>query len=111
MAKEIKKFSWGDMYKWLCNYNAEHAIQKPGGASKGDYVTVVVVITEDSFDKPYALEERSYAFSSDNRAFLPGMISNSIFANCLDGKDVGVRLDWYVGHGWNVDYCYIVEED
>lgn len=41
----------------------------------------------------------------------------SLFGNCLDGSDVGVRLDTYmfavpvdgVGKAWKVEYCYIVE--
>ena len=36
-----------------------------------------------------------------------GKISNPIFAECLDGIDVGVRLDWY---DWDVEYCYMEQE-
>lgn len=74
----------------------------------------VIVFTKDSFTKPYTETERSYQTTSDNKAFFPNMISNSIFANCLDGKDLGVRLDWYMygsngKDGWKVDYCYLLE--
>lgn len=32
-------------------------------------------------------------------------------ANCLDGKDVGIRLEQHIRTlDWNVEYCYIKEE-
>ena len=39
----------------------------------------------------------------------------SIFGNCLDGTDQGVRLDWYMAeerdiNGWKVEDCYILEQ-
>ena len=60
-------------------------------------------------DKDYSEESRSYAFSSDNKYFVPGMGGNSIYASSLDGTDSGVRLDWYLGE-WKIDYCYIKEQ-
>lgn len=67
--------------------------------------------TEDSFDKNFPLLSRTYILSSKNKAFLPNMISSSIYASCLDGTDPGVRLDWYMAEagnpgGWVVQYCY-----
>lgn len=76
---------------------------------RDDWTTAVAVFTEDSFDKPYSLEERSYAFSRNNRYFEEGKIAKSIFANCLDGKDLGVRLDWYCPGQWKIDYIYILK--
>ena len=52
-------------------------------------------------------EPGDYEFTSDNKYFLGNMSGNSIYADCLDGKDLGVRLDWYLGQ-WEIDYCYIV---
>jgi hypothetical protein len=75
----------------------------------------VIVFTEDSFEDSYTELERSYEVESDEKYFLPDMISNSLFGNCLDGKDNGVRLDIYMsipedqGRSWNVEYCYIVK--
>jgi hypothetical protein len=42
------------------------------------------------------------------------MIGNSLFGDCLDGKDTRVRLDRYIHHEedaekWKVEYCYIIE--
>ena len=72
-------------------------------------IGVVVFKAENWPDKDYSEESRSYAFSSDNKYFVPGMGGNSIFADCLDGSDRGVRLDWYLGE-WKIDYCYIKEQ-
>jgi len=42
--------------------------------------------------------------SNNNRMFQLHAFSNSLFGDCLDGIDLGVRLDLY---DWKVDYCYI----
>ena len=69
----------------------------------------VVVFTESSFEKPFTELERSYTISSDAKYFDGNMNGNSLFGNCLDEKDLGVRLDLYIYEGWKVDYCYITE--
>ena len=104
----MKKITWNELTKAMWKFNEERGYTTKGNAEK---LYGVVVFTEDSFDKPYTEKERSYEFCSDNKAFLPNQHSNSIFADCLDGIDSGVRLDWYM-HGensWKVDYCYIKE--
>ena len=70
----------------------------------------VIVFTEDSFKNKYSVEQRSYAFSTDNKWFKPYMIGNSLFSYCLDGHDRGVRLDWYFGD-WKIEYCYEITEE
>ena len=70
-----------------------------------------VVISQDSFNKPYSEEERTYVFRSDNKAFLSGMIGNSIISDSKDGSDKGVRLDWYIWDGWEIERCYITKEE
>lgn len=70
-----------------------------------------VVISQDSFNKPYNEEERTYVFRSDNKAFLSGMIGNSIISDSKDGSDKGVRLDWYIWDGWKIERCYITKEE
>jgi hypothetical protein len=77
--------------------------------------TAHITFTEDSFDEPYSLLSRTYRFSSDNNAFCSRMGGYSIFADCLDGSDQGVRLDWYMAEegntgGWKVEDCYILEQ-
>ena len=70
-----------------------------------------VVISQDSFNKPYSEEERTYVFRSDNKAFLSDMIGNSIISDSKDGSDKGVRLDWYLWDGWKIERCYITKEE
>lgn len=75
----------------------------------------VVVFTEDSFNEQYTEIQRSYAIKSDEKWFDSRMNGNSLFGNCLDGTDQGVRLDIYMrmlpseGKRWSVDYCYITK--
>lgn len=56
----------------------------------------VIVFAPESFDGQYTLEERSYKVWSNAKWFDPTMIGNSLIANCLNGKDMGVRLDHYI---------------
>lgn len=56
---------------------------------------------------------RTYAVSSDNKAFRPDMCGYSIFGSCLNGTDVGVRLDRYMKeehggeNGWIIEECCV----
>ena len=104
----MEKITYSKMCEILRNHNLETDIRVKGVDKNPLYG--VVVFTEDTFSVPYTLEERSYRVSSDNKAFIYGMISNSVFANCLDGKDNGVRLDCYIGD-WKVDYCYMEDKN
>ena len=72
-------------------------------------VTGVIVFTENSFPSPYDVTGRSYEVSSMAKYFNPSALGNGLVGNCLDGKDDGVRLDYYMGeYGWKPEYCYIV---
>ena len=110
----MDKMDWYEAKQYLINYNKKH-----GNTSKGcmDHICrMIAVISEDSFKEPYTLEERSYEFTNDNKAFIDGMGGYSIFSNSLDGTDKGVRLEYYLEDegnkdGWKVDYCYIKSED
>ena len=83
----------------------------------GQHITGYIVFTEDSFDKPYPIEARTYAVSSDNKAFQPNMGGYSIYGSSLDGKDMCVRLEGYMevergGHnGWRIEKCYTKDEN
>lgn len=82
-----------------------------------NHLTGCIVFTEDSFDKPYSLEARTYAVSSDNKAYQPNMGGYSIYGSALDGSDSLVRLERYMAaekggkNGWKVDYCYLTDEN
>ena len=96
----MKKITFSELCENMATHNREN----------GDFsnpIYGVVVYKKSNWEKEYSLKERSYRVSSRNRAFQDGKIANSIFAECLDGVDVGVRLDWY---NWDVDYCYMEQE-
>ena len=97
-----------EIYRLMRMFNDEH-----GYTTKGtdEHITAVAVIKQSSFSKPYTETERSYKFTNDNKAFIAGQLGYSIFADCLDGVDLGVRLERYIeGGGWEVDYCYLLDE-
>ena len=105
----MKKMTWSEFCEAMRNFNKEH-----GYTTKGtkEHLNGVVVFTEGSFNKPYTETERSYQTDNDQKYFLPEQCGNSIFADCLDGRDLGVRLDWYMHDAekpWKVDYCYLLE--
>lgn len=61
------------------------------------------------------LASRTYAISSDNKAYQPNMGSHSIYGSCLDRSDPCVRLEQYMAQeygdpkvGWQVDYCILL---
>ena len=72
-----------------------------------------IVFTQDSFDKPYTEEQRTYVVSSDNKAFIEGMGGYSIYASSLDGSDRCVRIEAYMADehggqdGWKIERCYM----
>ena len=105
----MKKITWSELEKAMWKFNEEHGYKYKGNEKR---LEGVVVFTEDSFTKPYTEKSRSYRFTSDNKAFLANQCSNSIFADCLDGTDDGVRIDWYMHDPkmpWKVEYCYLLE--
>ncbi|PGF05032.1 hypothetical protein [Bacillus toyonensis] len=75
----------------------------------------VVVFKPESFSREFTEEQRSYEIQRDSKYFNPMMGGNSLFGNCLDGTDNGVRLDIFMkllpeeGRRWIVDYCYITK--
>lgn len=77
------------------------------------HVTGYVVVSEDSFTKPYSETERTYVVSSNNKAYQPNMGGYSIHASSLDGSDRGVRLEAYLAaekggkDGWKIERCYM----
>lgn len=108
----MDRMTWYEAKEYLCNYNERHGFNRKGN---NKYCKMVAVISQDSFDKEYSLEERSYIYTNDNKAFLSNMGGYSIFANSMDGSDF-VRLEQYVidegnKNGWKVEYCYILSED
>lgn len=90
-------------------FQAHNAERNVGQFEDEKSLKAVVVFKQGPwFNAEYTEEQRSYIFSSDNKYFISGMGGSSIYADCMDGTDRGVRLDWYLGK-WEIDYCYIVE--
>ncbi|MBR5604261.1 MAG: hypothetical protein IKW51_08680 [Bacteroidales bacterium] len=104
----MKKLNYAEFERAMREFNSEHGIvsQADKRILKG-----VIVFTKDSFDKEYSEVQRSYKTNNLQKAWLPNMISNSIFADCIDGSDNGVRVDLYMYNdkSWKVDYCYLIE--
>ena len=91
-------------YEEFCNKMWEHGKLHNNNEDYRDTLIGVIVYKASNWpDNAYTEAERSYRVSSYNRCFQSGKIANSMFGDCLDGKDVGVRLDWY---RWDVEYCY-----
>jgi len=78
----------------------------------GRHLDGYVVFTQDSFQKEYPVEGRTYHISSNNKAFQPNMGGYSIYGSALDGSDPFVRLDGYMANenggssGWKIERCY-----
>lgn len=83
----------------------------------GQHMQGYIVFTEDSFDKKYPLEARTYVVSSDNKAYRPNMGGYSIYGSSLDGTDSHVRLEAYMADekggkdGWKIERCYTKERE
>lgn len=97
---EKQKISWLEM----CDYLSENH----------DAFGVVVFKQNPTWEKEYSEESRSYRVSGKCNLFYPDFISTSVFGECLDGSEDGVRLDWYMHadkpeERWQVDYCYILQ--
>ena len=76
-----------------------------------------IVFTQDSFTEAYSEEQRTYAVSSNNKAFIEGMGGYSIYASSLDGSDPCVRLEAYMADehggkdGWKIERCYMKDPE
>lgn len=99
----MKKMTFSELEKVFYEFNKEHGVtqqfQKP-------FLTAVVVYTGKGMIDGLTEVQRSYRIQSNNKFFLPSMLGNSLFGDCLDNTETGIRLDWYRGD-WEVDYCYI----
>ena len=84
--------------------------------SGGNSVVGFIVFSADSFDKEYPEAARTYAVSSNNKAFMPNMGGYSIYGSSLDGSDRNVRLERYMAKehggkdGWKIERCYMKDD-
>ena len=75
------------------------------------HLTGYIIFSQESFNKPYDEKSRTYAVSSDNKAFKAGLGGYSIYGSCLAGSDPCVRLDGYMRgeNAWKIEKCYLKE--
>lgn len=84
--------------------------------NEGKHIAGYITFTQDSFDKEYPLESRTYIVSSNNKAFQSGMGGYSIYGSSVDKSDPFVRLERYMkdehggADGWKIERCYIREK-
>lgn len=84
---------------------------------EGRHISGYIVFTQDSFTEAYSEEQRTYAVSSNNKAFIEGMGGYSIYASSLDGSDPCVRLEAYMADehggkdGWKIERCYMKDPE
>lgn len=95
----MKKISMAELTHNMMEFNSKNP-----GKQDTACITGVIVFKQSNFNKPYSVRDRSYRVSNACRQFQAGKISNQLSGDCLDGKDVGVRLDYY---NWAVEYCYM----
>lgn len=107
----MEKITYGKLDSIMYKHNAKYGLDYNDYPRK-EKQYAIIVFTEDSFDKPYTEQQRSYQISNYSKRFFPNMLGTSLSGDCLDGTDLGVRLDWYMGgkDGWKVDYCYLIDE-
>ena len=83
----------------------------------GRHLTGCIVFSPASFTREYSEDSRTYAVSSDNKAFQPNKGGYSIYASALDGSDNGVRLEQYMASeyggrdGWQIERCYMAADE
>ena len=107
---EKARISYAKLSDLFYEHNRTHNVHTQFSDAGARRYAVIVFKRESWPDQHYGLTERSYKVASDNKAFIPGQAGASLFGDCLDGKDIGVRLDQYMREaGWLVDYCYLCD--
>lgn len=110
----MEKISYDEL---AARFRAHESAVRCAPYHEAKHLTGCIVFTADSFKKPYSLESRTYAVSSNNKAYQPNMGGYSIFGSAIDGSATGVRLEAYMAaekggkDGWKVDYCYLTGSD
>ena len=106
--------------KALCEVNMTYATMRSyfrAAERARQHLSGFIVFSPASFNKEYSVESRTYAVSSDNKAFRPNMGGYSIYASSLDGSDPCVRLEQYMAseyggkNGWQIERCYMMSDE
>lgn len=92
---------WGDIIALFREYN------RTVGANARP-LTAYIVYDASNWNEPYNETSRTYAVNSWSNIFFEGKTSTSLFGDCLDMTESGVRLDWY---NWKREKCYLCTDD
>lgn len=99
--KNAIEMEWGDIIALFREYN------RTVGANARP-LTAYIVYDASNWNEPYNETSRTYAVNSWSNIFFEGKISTSLFGDCLDMTESGVRLDWY---NWKREKCYLCTDD
>lgn len=106
--------------KALCEVNMTYVTMRSyfrAAERARQHLSGFIVFSPASFNKEYSVESRTYAVSSDNKAFRPNMGGYSIYASSLDGSDPCVRLEQYMAseyggkNGWQIERYYMMSDE
>ena len=56
---------------------------------------ITIIYSQDNWNKPYTEVQRTYTTNTDQKCYDVDACGTSMFGDCLDGTDLGIRLDWY----------------
>ena len=87
-------------------YNARHGNEY--GVPTEHVIWFAITYARCNFSKPFNRKERTYIVASNGgKACFNGMCGSSLWGDCMDGRDMGVRLDWY---DWKIDEIVQIPE-
>ena len=75
-------------------------------ADTQDKYALITYKQQKDWKKEYSEQSRTYMVGSYNKYFQSGKCGKSMFGHCIDGTDVGVRLDWY---NWEIEKVMLLE--
>lgn len=104
----MKQITFAQLEETFSKFNQEHRSEVTQ-FGKCHLMGAIVFKASNWPGKDYDLESRTYITQSDNKYFMPDMGGNSLYADCMDGSESGVRLDWYLS-SWEVEYCYLIDD-
>ena len=95
-----------EMLALMREYNARHGNEY--GVATNKKIYFVITYAQSNFTRQYTPKERAYIVASNSgKACYHGLCGNSLIGDCMDGRDIGVRLDAY---DWTVESIFQIPE-
>lgn len=91
MTKEFSSFN--ECYKYVMDNDLYDSGKK-----------ITIIYSQDNWNKPFTEIQRTYETDTNQKYFNVNACGCSLFGNCLDGTDLGVRLDWY---NWKAEKVFL----